>query len=193
MLDTSGKSMTAMDSSSERAERDPEAARSSGASSKVSPLVASSAGMLTRTPPSGSAPGLRASCRAREASLRSRRSKTRGIRAEAASRHTWAGSSTRTPSLLPLSSEWARPRCGEERRRAEGEDEEEEDLGEESESEWSPMATAAAAATDLTRVGGSESDQAIGYGGESSESGGMSGSVETMGCGPVPASWDPDA
>ena len=33
-----------------------------------------------------------------------------------------------------------------------GEDEEEEDLGEESESEWSPMATAAAA-TDLGRAG----------------------------------------
>lgn len=74
MLETSGKSMTAMDSSSERAESEPAAARSSGASSKVSPLVASSAGMLTRTPLSGSAPGLRASCRAREASLRRRRS-----------------------------------------------------------------------------------------------------------------------
>jgi hypothetical protein len=46
---------------------------------------------------------------------------------------------------------WARLRCGEERRRAEGEDEDEEDLGEESESEWSPMATAAAT-TDLGRV-----------------------------------------
>lgn len=40
---------------------------------------------------------------------------------------------------------------------------------------------------------GGGSDQAIGYAGESSESGGMSGSVETMGCGPVPASRMRDA
>jgi hypothetical protein len=50
---------------------------------------------------------------------------------------TWPGSSTRTPSLLPLSSEWARARCGEDRRLAEAD---EDDLGEESES--SPMASA---------------------------------------------------
>lgn len=62
---------------------------------------------------------------------------------------------------------WARLRCGEERRRAEGEDEDEEDLGEESESEWSPMATAAAAAaTDLgrVRVGDLIKPSGIGYG-----------------------------
>ena len=41
---------------------------------------------------------------------------------------------------------------------------------------------------------GGGSDQAIGYEEErSSESGGMSGSVETMGCGPVPASRMRDA
>jgi hypothetical protein len=72
---------------------------------------------------------------------------------------------------------WARLRCGEERRRAEGEDEDEEDLGEESESEWSPMATAAAT-TDLgrVRVGDLIKPSGIGYAvtraaGESSESG----------------------
>jgi hypothetical protein len=63
---------------------------------------------------------------------------------------TCEGSSTRTPSLLPPSSECARTRGGE-RRPAE-----EEDLGEESESEWSAMA-----ALDLGRVGLGGSDQTI--------------------------------